>query len=323
LQQRGLEEFALEEYRPRSISVVVPSLNEEENAVRLVEGLTNVLRRMAYPFELIVVDDGSSDGTVATLRALLPSTPELVVVRLGRHFGQTPALQAGFDRARGDVIITMDGDLQNDPRDIPRLLDRLQEGADVVSGWRVNRKDGFWLRRLPSRLANRLIRWVTGVPIHDQGCSLKAYRREVIERLNLYSDMHRFITVLVMPFSASIEEIPVEHHARTSGVSKYGPSRVFKVLADLLMIQMVTRFQEKPLRWFAMLGAPFLLGSIVVGIVAAFNWGSSLVLSTVSLTLAFTAISCLLAGLFGEAITGAPGHVPSQRMMFREWGKPR
>jgi glycosyltransferase involved in cell wall biosynthesis len=278
---------------------------------------------MSLPFELIVVDDGSRDATVARLCSLLPTTPELVIVRLRRNFGQTPALQAGFDRARGDVIVTLDGDLQNDPRDIPRLLERIQRGADMVSGWRVDRKDGLWLRRLPSQQANRLIRWITGVPIHDQGCSLKAYRREVLERLRIYSDMHRFIGVLAMPTGAAIDEIEVLHHPRVAGVSKYGLSRIYKVIADLLTIQMLTRFRESPMRWFALVGAPFLIAALATGLIAIWQWGESLVLATVSLTLAFTCVSCLLAGLFGETIVGNSGHVSNRRILFREWGSPR
>jgi glycosyltransferase involved in cell wall biosynthesis len=288
-----------------------------------VRGLVAVLRTMSLPFELIVVDDGSRDATVARLCSLLPTTAELVIVRLRRNFGQTPALQAGFDRARGDVIITLDGDLQNDPRDIPRLLERIQRGADMVSGWRVDRKDGLWLRRLPSQQANRLIRWITGVPIHDQGCSLKAYRREVLERLRIYSDMHRFIGVLAMPTGAAIDEIEVLHHPRVAGVSKYGLSRIYKVIADLLTIQMLTRFRESPMRWFALVGAPFLIAALATGLIAIWQWGESLVLATVSLTLAFTCVSCLLAGLFGETIVGNSGHVSNRRILFREWGSPR
>jgi glycosyltransferase involved in cell wall biosynthesis len=314
---------SLETFNPRSLSVVVPTYNEEANAIPLVRGLVAVLRSMPLPFELIVVDDGSRDATVAQLRSLLPTTPELVIVRLRRNFGQTPALQAGFDRSRGDVIVTLDGDLQNDPRDIPRLLERIQRGADVVSGWRVNRKDGLWLRRLPSQLANRLIRRLTGVPIHDQGCSLKAYRREVVQRLRLYSDMHRFIGVLVMPTGAAIDEIAVLHHPRVAGVSKYGLSRIYKVIADLLTIQMLTRFRESPMRWFALVGAPFLIAAVATGLVAIWEWGESLVLATASLTLAFTCVSCLLAGLFAEAIVGDSGHVSNRNILFREWGSPR
>ena len=314
------EETSLESFNPRSLSVVVPTYNEEANAVPLVRGLVAVLQGMKLPFELIVVDDGSRDSTVAQLRSLLSTTPELVILRLRRNFGQTSALQAGFDRARGEVVVTLDGDLQNDPRDIPRLLERLKLGADVVSGWRVDRKDGLWLRRVPSQLANGLIRRLTGVPIHDQGCSLKAYRREVIQRLRLYSDMHRFIGVLVMPTGAAIDEIAVAHHPRVAGVSKYGLSRIFKVIADLLTIQMLTRFRENPMRWFALFGAPFLIGAIASGLVAVWEWGGTLVLATVSLTLATTCVSCLLAGLFGETIVSNSGRVSNRRMLFREWG---
>ena len=301
------------------MSVVVPTYNEEANAVPLVRGLVAVLQGMELPFELIVVDDGSRDATLAQLRSLLPTTPELVILRLRRNFGQTLALQAGFDRARGDVIVTLDGDLQNDPRDIPRLLERIKLGADVVSGWRVDRKDGLWLRRVPSQLANGLIRRLTGVPIHDQGCSLKAYRREVVQRLRLYSDMHRFIGVLAMPTGAAIDEIVVAHHPRVAGASKYGLSRIYKVIADLFTIQMLTRFLESPLRWFALFGAPFLIGAIASGLVAIWQWGDALVPATVSLTLAFTCVSCLLAGLFGETIVGNSGDVSKRRMLFREW----
>lgn len=310
----------MEGFDPQSLSVVVPLFNEEANVPPLVHDITATLRAMRLPFELIIVDDGSSDGSPAALRALLPETPELVVVRLRRNVGQSSALQAGFDRSRGDAIIVLDGDLQNDPRDIPRLVERLRSGADVVSGWRVDRKDGFWLRRLPSRLANQLIRWVTRVPIHDQGCSLKAYRREVVERLSLYSDMHRFIAVLAMPVGASIDEIPVVHHPRVAGTSKYGLSRIFKVMVDLLMIQMLTRFQQQPMRWFALLGAPFLIGAITSGLVAVATWGDSVVPSTVGLTLAFTWVSCLLAGLMGEAIIEASDQATPRRVLFREYG---
>ena len=168
-----------------------------------------------------------------------------------------------------------------------------------------------------------MIRRLTGVPIHDQGCSLKAYRREVVQRLSLYSDMHRFIGVLVMPTGAAIDEIAVAHHPRIAGVSKYGLSRIFKVISDLLTIQMLTRFRENPMRWFALFGTPFLIGAIASGLVAIWEWGRSLVPATVSLTLAFSCVSCLLAGLFGETIVGNSGPVSNRRMLFREWGGPR
>lgn len=303
---------------PESLSVVVPVYNEESNAAPLVEGIVEAVRPLGIPFELIVVDDGSSDATVPVLRSKAAQTPELVVVALRRNFGQTPALQAGFDRARGEVIVTLDGDLQNDPRDIPRLLERLEAGADVVSGWRVDRQDAMVVRKIPSWLANRLIRLVTRVPIHDQGCSLKAYRREVIERLSLYSDMHRFIAILTMPHGAAIDEIEVRHHPRVAGESKYGLSRVLKVMADLMTIQMLTRFRESPTRWFGLLGAPFALGSLLTGIAGVWMWGEWIVLPTVSLLLGLIFASCLFAGLLGEAIIDTMGHLERRPVVVRE-----
>jgi len=302
-----------------TLSVVVPVFNEEGNAAPLVAGITAAVRPLDIPFELIVVDDGSSDRTSDVLRDLIAETPELVVVRLRRNFGQASALQAGFDRARGGVIVTLDGDLQNDPKDIPRLLERIEAGADVVSGWRVNRQDAMVLRKVPSWIANRLIRWVTGVPIHDQGCSLKAYRREVVERLDLYSDLHRFITILTMPQGAAIEEIEVRHHPRISGESKYGLSRVLKVLVDLTAIQMLTRFRESPTRWFGLLGIPFLLGSIATGVASIGAVDRFVVLPTVSLLLALIFVSCLFAALLGEAIIDTLGRAERNRIVVREW----
>lgn len=307
--------------RVDSLSVVVPVYEEEANVAPLVRGIAAAVRPLGIAFEIVIVDDGSRDGTAAALRALLPETPELVVLRLRRNFGQTAALRAGFDRARGDVIVTLDGDLQNDPRDIPRLLERIAAGADVVSGWRRQRRDKLVVRKVPSWLANRLIRALTRVPIHDQGCSLKAYRREVVENLRIYSDMHRFIAVLTMAAGASIDEIEVQHHPRRAGVSKYGLSRVFKVLSDLLVIQMLTRFRESPTRWFALLGLPFLAASLVFA-VAATSWGSGVVLSTASVLLALIFASCLLAGLLGEAILATSGPAERRSRIHRVAGGP-
>jgi len=287
--------------------------------VPLVAGIVEHCRPIGLPFEVVIIDDGSGDATVQRLVDLSARVPELVVVQLRRNFGQTAALQAGFDRARGDVIVTMDGDLQNDPKDIPRLLERLRQGADVVSGWRANRQDTLVLRKIPSWVANRLIRGVTKVPIHDQGCSLKAYRRKVVEGLDLYSDMHRFITIMAMPSGAVIDEIEVEHHARVAGESKYGISRVFKVMADLLTIQMVTRFRASPLRWFALIGLPFLMASLGIGLVSVFQWSELIVLPTVSLLFGMTFVFCLLAGVLGEAIIDLSGQTRRRSVMVREW----
>ena len=304
-----------------SVSVVISVYNEEDNVVPLLEKTVEVMRLLGRPFEVIFVDDGSTDATLAHLLEASAANPELVLVKLRRNFGQTAALQAGFDRARGEIIVTMDGDLQNDPIDIPRLLDRISEGADVVSGWRKNRQDTVVLRKFPSWVANRLIRFVTKVPIHDQGCSLKAYRREVVERLDLYSDMHRFVAILTMPTGASIEEIEVKHHARVSGESKYGLSRVFKVMADLFTIQMITRFRESPTRWFALIGAPFFLGSLLTALVALWSGGTTVVATVVSLELGMVFVTCIFAGLIGEAIIDSSGRTPRKKLGVREWGE--
>jgi glycosyltransferase involved in cell wall biosynthesis len=282
----------------------------------LVHAIVSAVRPLGIRFELVVVDDGSRDGTLRVLRDLAASTPELVVIALRRNFGQTLALQAGLDRARGDAIVTMDGDLQNDPRDIPRLLEVLERGADVVSGWRKDRQDAVVLRKLPSWIANRLIRLVTRIDIHDQGCSLKAYRRTVIRNLDLYGDMHRFIAILTMPLGASIAEIEVRHHARLAGTSKYGISRTFKVIADLFVIQMLTRFRERPMRWFALMGIPFFAAALAASFVSLWVDTGSVVPAAIALLAATTFLSCLLLGLLAEFVLSTAG--PGSRPLVRE-----
>jgi glycosyltransferase involved in cell wall biosynthesis len=298
---------------------VVPVFDEEENARPLVTGIAEALRPQGIPFEIVVVDDGSRDRTLQVLRGLIAEVPELVVVALRRNSGQTLALQAGLDRARGDAVVTMDGDLQNDPRDIPKLLQALADGADVASGWRHERQDTLILRKVPSWVANRLIRLVTGVRIHDQGCSLKAYRGDVVRELDLYGDMHRFIAILTMPVGAIIAEVPVRHHARVAGSSKYGISRTFKVLADLFTIQMLTWFRESPLRWFALLGIPFSLASLALFTVWLATGSGGVVLGSVALTAAMTFGSCLLVGLLGESATALADRGRGRRVVAREW----
>ena len=284
------------------LSIVVPVYNEEANVHPLVEGLIQVLRALEREFELLVVDDGSSDGTPGILRSLTLEVPELVAICLRRNFGQTAALQAGFDAARGEIIVTLDGDLQNDPRDIPLLVERIEAGADVVSGWRRDRQDTLVLRKVPSWVANRLIQRMTRVPVHDQGCSLKAYRRQVIQGLDLYSDMHRFVVVLTMPLGARIEEVVVRHHARVAGESKYGISRVFKVLADLLTIKMLTTFRQRPSRWFAWIGLPFLVLAVLFSMISLWSWQDSLIPPTIAFYTTTLFVWCLLAGALGEAV---------------------
>ncbi|EDY37213.1 undecaprenyl-phosphate 4-deoxy-4-formamido-L-arabinose transferase [Cyanobium sp. PCC 7001] len=243
------------------LSVVVPLYNEEESVPLLVEQVLKAVRPLGLAHELVVVDDGSTDGTAAVLSRLSEVVPELVVVLLRRNYGQTAAMAAGFDASRGAVIVTLDGDLQNDPADIPVLLERLDQGYDLVSGWRHQRQDHALWRLLPSRLANRLIARVTGVRLHDYGCSLKAYRREVVDDLNLYGELHRFLPALAFIEGARISEVQVNHHARRFGRSKYGLDRTFRVLMDLLTVWFMKRFLTRPMHVFGFGGlAAMLLG---------------------------------------------------------------
>ena len=244
------------------LSVVVPLYNEAESLQPLVEQLLAALRPLGRSFELVLVDDGSSDGTAAQLRELAARTPELVAVLLRRNYGQTPAMSAGFDASRGQVIVTLDGDLQNDPADIPLLLEQLEQGYDLVSGWRHRRQDPAMSRKLPSRLANRLIARVTGVRLHDYGCSLKAYRRELVGDMNLYGELHRFLPALAFIEGARISEVKVNHHPRRFGASKYGIDRTFRVLMDLLTVWFMKRFLTQPMYVFGFGG----LLSLAIGV---------------------------------------------------------
>ncbi len=301
------------------MSIVVPVFNEAGNVARLIESALSTARPLGLPFEIIIVDDGSRDETEAILKGLRPSAPELAVVRLRRNFGQTLALLAGLDRSRGDAVVTMDGDLQNDPADIPRLLDELRRGADAVSGWRRERRDTL-SRRLPSLAANALIRALTGVAIHDQGCALKAYRGQLIRSLDLYADMHRFIATLTAPLGARIVEIEVRHHPRATGTSHYGASRILRVVADLFTLQMLTRFRERPLRWFAALGLPFLAISALASLLGLIGGGGGTVVwSAVSVLSLSSFGSCMLLGLVGEATLEVSGRGRSRPILRREW----
>ncbi|OAQ21216.1 glycosyltransferase family 2 protein [Thermosulfurimonas dismutans] len=236
------------------VSIVIPAYNEEENLPLLLEKLGQVLPKIGKPAEVIIVDDGSRDATPDILREASRRYPWLKAIILRRNFGQSAALTAGIDHAKGQVLVMMDADLQNDPEDIPRLLAKLEEGYDVVSGWRKDRKDPFLSRKLPSRIANWLIGKITGVKIHDYGCTLKAYRREVIQGIPIYGELHRFIPVLVDFRGARITEIPVKHHPRRFGKSKYGLSRTYRVLLDLLLMFFFQRFATRPLHLFGFTG---------------------------------------------------------------------
>lgn len=254
------------------LSVVVPLYNEAASVTPLVEAITAAVEGFTS-WELILVDDGSSDDTVALAQAHAAKDGRVRVIRLARNYGQTPAMQAGFDHAQGKVVVSMDGDLQNDPRDIPLLVAKLEEGYDLVAGYRKNRQDKLVTRKIPSWFANRLIQRITRVKIRDNGCSLKAYRRDLLRRVNLYSDMHRFIpAVAAATAGARIAEVPVRHHARQYGASKYGLSRILKVLGDLLTIKMIRSFRERPLAMMAagaLVAMVFAVASGVAAVVAS------------------------------------------------------
>ncbi len=236
------------------LSVVVPVYNEEESLVPLIQEVSSVLQPLGRDFELIIVDDGSTDGTYPILSRLHKNEPWIKVIRLKRNFGQTAAVAAGLAYARGEVIVAMDGDGQNDPRDIPPLLNKLEEGFDLVSGWRFPRQDPFWSRRLPSRIANGLISWMTQVKLHDYGCTLKALRCEVAKDLKLYGEMHRFIPAIAYERGARIAEIKVRHRSRQWGKSKYGLARTSRVVLDLLTVKFLLSYATRPMHMFGVVG---------------------------------------------------------------------
>jgi len=236
-----------------TISVVVPLFNEEENVPELHRRVKSVMESSGQEYELIYIDDGSTDRTLPMLEEIRAGDGNMVVISFRRNFGQTAAFAAGFDYSRGDIIVTLDGDLQNDPADIPVLVEAIKD-CDIVSGWRKNRKDPFLSRRFPSIIANRLISWVTGVKLHDYGCSLKAYRSEVIKNLKLYGEMHRFIPAVASWYGVKIAEVETTHHPRLRGKSKYGISRTVTVVLDLITVKFLQSFSTKPLQFFGPVG---------------------------------------------------------------------
>jgi len=272
------------------VSIVVPLYNERENVARLCAATHEALAGMRRSYEIVLVDDGSSDDTVAVAAAIARSDARVRLVVLARNSGQTAAMAAGMAHARGLYLVTMDGDLQNDPRDIPLLVDTLeQKDYDLVAGWRMKRQDKLVTRKIPSRVANWLIGKITGIPIRDNGCSLKAYRASVMRHVPLYSEMHRFIPAMSSIAGARIVEVPVRHHARQFGKSKYGLSRIYKVLLDLIAIRLVVAYANRPLVWFlkmavvpGALGAAFITGGIVSALDGEYSlplFGSGLILS--------------------------------------------
>jgi glycosyltransferase involved in cell wall biosynthesis len=248
-----------------TLSILIPVYNEEGNLSLLYEKLVAALKKVGRPYEVLFVDDGSSDGTMEILLDLREKNPNVKIISFSRNFGQTAALSAGIDSSKGDIIIPMDGDLQNDPEDILMLLQKIEEGYDVVSGWRKGRKDPFLTRRLPSIIANKIISWIGGVYLHDYGCTLKAYRRDILKNIRLYGEMHRFIPIYAQWIGARVSEIPVRHFSRGSGSSKYGMSRVFKVILDLMVVKFLLSYSQKPIYVFGGLGLLMILGAILSG----------------------------------------------------------
>lgn len=247
------------------LSIIVPVYNEEENIPLLNDALVAAISSLPHDWEAVLVDDGSKDGSMRELEKLAAKDPvHFRVVGLRRNFGQTAAIAAGIDHSDGDVIILMDADLQNDPADIPMMVQKIEEGYDLVSGWRKRRKDAFLTRTLPSNIANGLISWVTGVKLHDYGCTLKAYRREVITGFRLYGEMHRFIPVYANRVGAKIIEVPVNHHPRLHGKAKYGLERTIKVILDLVTVKFLSSYADKPIYLFGGTGIAFIIFSLLV-----------------------------------------------------------
>lgn len=287
------------------LSIVVPLFNEEESLPLLVEKLLLALRPLGRSFELVLVDDGSSDRTADVLRQQAAGAPELVAVLLRRNYGQTAAMAAGFDASRGRLIVTLDGDLQNDPADIPMLLGRLEEGYDLVSGWRHQRQDHAVSRLLPSKIANALIARVTGVRLHDYGCSLKAYRRELVEDMNLYGELHRFLPALAFIEGARIAEVKVHHNARQFGQSKYGIDRTFRVLMDLFTVWFMKRFLTRPMYVFGFGGLSAMgIGALLSAYLLAVKLGGAEIgnrpLLLVAVLALITGVQLFCFGLLSE-----------------------
>jgi len=237
-----------------NLSVVVPVFNEEKNIKILYQELIDVLIKLDLTFEIIFIDDGSTDKSLAILSELQENDSRIVVISFRRNFGQTAALSAGFDYARGDIIVTLDGDLQNDPEDIPQLLQKLSEGYDIVNGWRFDRKDSFFSRRLPSIIANKIISYSTNVKLHDYGCTLKAFRKEITQNIKLYGEMHRFIPAIASGMGSEVAEVKVNHRERKFGKSKYGISRTIRVVLDLITVKFLLSYATRPIQIFGLLG---------------------------------------------------------------------
>jgi glycosyltransferase involved in cell wall biosynthesis len=289
------------------ISVIVPFYNEEDSIEPLYAAIVAAVAPMEVVFEMIFVDDGSKDDTFLRGRRIATGDSRVRVIKFRRNYGQTAAMAAGIDHAKGEILVTMDGDLQNDPADIRELVDKIEEGYDIVVGWRHQRQDKLLSRRIPSIIANRLIAKVTGVPIKDNGCSLKAYRASVIKNIPLYSEMHRFIPAMASMAAPRIAQVRVRHHARQFGSSKYGLSRIYKVLLDLMVIKTLASFAGRPLLWFGLLSIPLMIaGTALLGYALADSLlrgaAPSLPLAGSGLVFLTSAFVMLCSGAFGELV---------------------
>jgi glycosyltransferase involved in cell wall biosynthesis len=288
------------------VSVVIPLYNEEENVEILHQALDDVFANLAYSYEIIFIDDGSRDETYNKMKLLAQQDPNLKLIKFRNNCGQSAATDAGFTLARGKVIVVMDGDLQNDPKDIPNILAKMGEGYEVVSGWRKNRKDKLILRKIPSKIANRLICSVTKVKLHDTGCALKAYKSEVVKKINLYGELHRFLPALARVEGARIAEVPVNHHSRQYGKSKYGISRTFRVLMDLMTLNLFIKYLQNPIQFFGKIGLFFLACAIlaIAGLIQeSSNYVYSVEESNVLATIVFLFITSSMLFLFLGLLT--------------------
>jgi glycosyltransferase involved in cell wall biosynthesis len=292
-----------------NISIILPVFNEEENLEEMNTEIVGVVEKMDIDYEIIYIDDGSTDRSFEILSELRELNKNIKVIQFRRNFGQTAGLAAGFDHASGDVIITMDSDRQNDPNDIPMLLEKINEGYDLVSGWRFDRQDAWLSRKLPSKIANGLISKITGVKLHDYGCSLKAFRKEVIDNIRLYGEMHRFIPAIASWMGVRIAEVKVNHRARVAGTSKYGISRTFRVILDLITVKFLLQYSARPIHFFGGIG----MASGVIGFLIAFVMTIQKVffdmpmgdrpLLLLAVLLMFIGLQFITFGLLGELMT--------------------
>jgi glycosyltransferase involved in cell wall biosynthesis len=288
------------------LSIIIPFYNEDKNIPLLLEEIFQALRPSGWAYEVVAIDDGSRDGTFELLKKELPRFPHFQLLRFRKNFGQTAALAAGFDSAKGEIVVTLDGDLQNDPADIPRLVEKISEGYDIVSGWREKRQDPFITRRLPSHWANKMISWVTGVRLHDYGCTLKAFRREVIKNIRLYGEMHRFIPAIASWMGVTIAEIPVNHRPRKFGRSKYGLSRTFRVILDLITVKFLLTYSTRPIHVFGLWGIlSGVLGIFLAGLLSFQRLFMGIPLANrplllLAILLIFIGIQFISIGLLGE-----------------------